>query len=73
MLQPPTSTHKSGVQGAKPLAGGTGVSPVSFSLLRLSPKEASYERMSASRPCSYPATQCTLYQCKGTDDLKTLT
>ena len=24
MLQPPTSTHKSGVQGAKPLAGGTG-------------------------------------------------
>ena len=40
-----TFTHKEGVQGAKPLAGGPGVSPESSSSPCSPPKEASYEEM----------------------------
>ena len=40
-----TITHKEGVQGAKPLAGGAGVSPGSSSSPCSPPKEASYEGM----------------------------
>ncbi len=45
-----TSTHKEGVQGAKPLAGGAGASPESSSFLCSPPKEANYEWMSAHDP-----------------------
>jgi len=37
------SSHKVGVQGAKPLAGGLGVSPKLLSPLCSLPQEASYE------------------------------
>jgi LuxR family maltose regulon positive regulatory protein len=45
-----TSTHKEGVQGAKPLAGGAGVSPEASSFLCSPPKEANYEWISAWDP-----------------------
>ena len=45
-----TSTHKPGVQGAKPLAGGAGVSPESSSFLCSPPKATSYEWISNRAP-----------------------
>jgi len=41
-----TSAQKAGMQGAQPLAGGSGVSPDLLSPLCLPPSEASYEQMS---------------------------